>query len=107
MTRTRTAAAPPRSYAFAFDGAQTTGITATGTTAGAFTFGYDANGFLTSSKLVSGAQTVTSAITRDKDGLRDRGRPVHGRPRRRRRHGLGDHRRRPERSRSSATTSAA
>jgi RHS repeat-associated protein len=56
-------------YAFAFDGAQTTGITASGTTAGAFTFGYDDNGFLTSSKLISGAQTVTSAITRDKDGF--------------------------------------
>ena len=68
MTRTATGGGAEGS-ALAYDGAQTTGITTTGTAAGAYTFGYDDNGFLTSSKLVSGAQTVTSAITRDKDGL--------------------------------------
>ncbi|HEX6022606.1 MAG TPA: RHS repeat-associated core domain-containing protein, partial [Solirubrobacter sp.] len=51
-----------------YDGAQTTGITISGTAQGAYTLGYDNDGFLTSSKLVSGAQTVTTALKRDKDG---------------------------------------
>ena len=68
MTRTATGGGAEGST-LTYDGAQTTGITTTGTAGGAYTFGYDDNGFLTSSKLVSGAQTVSSAITRDKDGL--------------------------------------
>ena len=54
--------------AFTYDGAELTGLEITGSAAGAFTFGYDGNGFLTSSKLVSGAQTLTTALIRDKDG---------------------------------------
>ena len=69
MTRAATGGGGAEGSALSYDGAQTTGITTTGTAAGAYTFGYDDNGFLTSSKLVSGAQTVASAITRDKDGL--------------------------------------
>ena len=69
MKRTPAGGGTAEGQAFAFDGAQTTGITTSGTAAGAYTFGYDDNGFLTSSKLVSGAQTVTTALTRDKDGL--------------------------------------
>ncbi len=69
IKRTPAAGGATEQQAFAFDGSLTTGLTTTGTAAGAFTFGYDDNRYLTSTKLVSGAQTVNTALTRDRDGL--------------------------------------
>jgi RHS repeat-associated protein len=69
MSRTPAGGGTAETDGFTFDGAQTTGIAIAGTAQGAYTYGYDGDGFLTSSKLVSGAQTVSAALTRDKDGM--------------------------------------
>ncbi len=68
MKRTPAGGGTAEGQAYTFDGAQTTGIAISGSAQGAYTFGFDNDGFLTSSKLVSGAQTVTTALKRDKDG---------------------------------------
>ncbi|HEU4840799.1 MAG TPA: RHS repeat-associated core domain-containing protein, partial [Ilumatobacteraceae bacterium] len=68
MKRTPAGGGTAEGQAFTYDGAQTTGIAISGSAQGAYTFGFDNDGFLTSSKLVSGAQTVTTALKRDKDG---------------------------------------
>ena len=67
-TLTRTSGTSAERGKFTYDGAELTGLEVTGSAAGAFTFGYDGNGFLTSTKLVSGAQTLNTALVRDKDG---------------------------------------
>jgi RHS repeat-associated protein len=69
IARTPAGGGPTEQDAFAFDGGLTTGLTTTGSAAGTFTYGYDDNRFLTSMKLVSGAQTVNTGLTRDQDGL--------------------------------------
>ena len=82
MKRTPAGGGTAEGQAYTFDGAQTTGIAISGSAQGTYTFGYDNNGFLTSSKLVSGAQTVTTALTRDKDGRLTGDGPFVDRPRR-------------------------
>ena len=69
MSRTPAGGGTAETDAFTYDGAQTTGIAVGGSAQGAFTYGYDDDGLLTSVKLVSGAQTVSAALTRDEDGM--------------------------------------
>jgi RHS repeat-associated protein len=66
-TLTRTAGGSAEGDKLTYDGSQLTGLEVTGSAAGAFTYGYDDNGFLTSTKLVAGS-AITTALTRDKDG---------------------------------------
>ena len=54
---------------FAYDSDSVTGVEMTGSAPGAYTFSYDDALRLTSAKLVSGADTVTTALGRDDDGL--------------------------------------
>ncbi|HET6549463.1 MAG TPA: RHS repeat-associated core domain-containing protein [Solirubrobacter sp.] len=68
-TLTRTSGGMTEGDKLSYDGAKLTGLDVTGSAAGAFTFGYDDDGFLKSTKLVSGAQTLNTALARDKDGL--------------------------------------
>jgi RHS repeat-associated protein len=54
---------------FAYDSDTVTGLGMTGSAPGAYTFAYDDALRLESAKLVSGADTVTTALGRDDDGL--------------------------------------
>ncbi|HET6549069.1 MAG TPA: RHS repeat-associated core domain-containing protein, partial [Solirubrobacter sp.] len=67
-TLTRTSGGSAEGDKLSYDGGQTTGLEVTGSAVGTFTFGYDGNGFLTSTKLVSGAQTLSTTLARDTDG---------------------------------------
>ena len=79
------AAAAPRPTRSRYDGDKTTGITATGTAAGAFTFGYDANGFLTLDEARERRPDADHRADPRQGRRADRRRAVRDRPRRRRR----------------------
>jgi RHS repeat-associated protein len=59
----------PEGLDFAYDSDMVTGLGMSGSAPGAYTFGYDDALRLTSAKLVSGSDTVTTALGRDNDGL--------------------------------------
>jgi YD repeat-containing protein len=58
-----------QTIAFGYDGGDVTRATWSGAAVGEYVYGYDANFFLNSMRLTSGADSVTTSITRDAEGL--------------------------------------
>jgi len=69
ILRTPAGGASVQQLAYTYDGSLVTGIAHTGVTTGQFTYTYDNNFFLKQINLASGTDTITTAITRDADGL--------------------------------------
>ena len=69
LIRTSAINGTQQQIAYSYDGSLVTGRTFSGVANGAFTYTYDNNFFLKQIKLVSGANTITTPITRDADGL--------------------------------------
>ena len=63
------AAGPDEGLAYEYDGDMPKSVTATGTAAGRYEYGYGAGLLMNSIKLVSGSTTLDTPITRDDDGL--------------------------------------
>jgi RHS repeat-associated protein len=69
ITRAPVGGGASQATAFSYNGSLVTGTTWSGAASGQYTYAYDSNFLLKSMVLNSGADTVTTLLTRDNDGL--------------------------------------